>query len=216
MTEFVYAPLPAVDPTTSTVVRNTTGQLYAVTDTTFATPLAFRDLSGVPQAVLRVGPLGITDEFRIDDQPEVLWKSGDYVIHLWSPQGVLDAVTQVLQETQDLAAAMQAIIAGGGGGGGGLPAGTTLDAILNGVDRWAIPRTELQRLATMQTNATALVIGTTATTAKAGNYQPTPVQIGAVQNVAGFGRVWGRTVAQGFPTAAEGRQDGDYVALTSS
>lgn len=131
--EYVYGQLP-VDPTTSTVVRNTTGQLFAVDDVGFTNPLAFRDLTGVQQTVLRVGPLGVTDEFRIDGYPEVLWKSGDFVVHLWSPRAVLDAAVSAAADAassdaaaQEALATIRTIIAeqgglpsaGGGAGGGG-------------------------------------------------------------------------------------------------
>lgn len=95
------------------------------------------------------------------------------------------------------------------GGGGGLPVGTTLDQIANGIDRLAMTFAERSRIAALPT--TFLQIGATATTAKAGNYQPTPAQIGAVQNVNGFARAWGRTAAQALPTAAEGAVDGDWA-----
>lgn len=98
MVDYLYPSYPAVDPSTSQVVRNTTGQIYAITDTAFTTPLAFTDLAGVPSTELRVGPLGITDQFRIADHPQVVWKSGVYEILLWSPEAVMNALAGIAAE----------------------------------------------------------------------------------------------------------------------
>lgn len=113
-------------------------------------------------------------------------------------------------------AALQAVndLIATGGGGGGLPAGTTLEQIPNGSTRLAMTQAERDKLATVAANATALVIGTTATTAKAGNYSPTPAGIGAVATVGGAFREWKpRPASQGYPSAAEGAQEGDVASL---
>lgn len=130
------------------------------------------------------------------------------------------AASQAAQvAAQNAAAAAQAAAdaaQSGGGGTGGLPAGTTLDAIPNGTTRVAMTTQERDKLATVAVGATNLQIGTTATTAKAGNYQPTPAQIGAVQTMSGATRVWVRTTAQGLPSAAEGALDGDLTFMDAS
>lgn len=129
---------------------------------------------------------------------------------------VLDQFRSVVAQIVTLGDQIDALQNGGGGGGGGLPVGTTLDQIPNGTTRLAMTQPERDKLATVAFNATNLIIGTTATTAKAGNYQPTPAQIGAVQTMSGPKRHWYRTVAQGFPSAAEGAQDDDYLFMDAS
>ena len=37
-----------------------------------------------------------------------------------------------------------------------------------------------------------------------------------VINVAGFGRVWGRTVAEGFPSTGDGAVDGDWLFMDAT
>jgi len=100
-------------------------------------------------------------------------------------------------------------LSGGGTGGGGLPVGTTLDQIPNGADRLAMTYAERNRIAGLPSSF--LQLGTTAGTAKAGNYKPTPAEISAVQNVNGAPRLWGRSASQALPTAAEGAVDGDWL-----
>ena len=127
------------------------------------------------------------------------------------------AAVNAQQLAQNAAADVAAYIAaGGGGGGGGLPVGTTLEQIPNGVTRLAMTQAERDKLANVAPNATNLQIGTTATTAKAGNYQPTPAQIGAVQTMTGPQRMWVRSAAQGLPTAAEGALDNDLAFMDAS
>lgn len=91
MATFRFPGYPAVDPSTNQVVRDAVGQVYAVTDTTFSTPLTVTDLSGVPMTSVKVGPLGVTEQFVTTDQPEVNWKSGSFVIYLWSPMSMIEA-----------------------------------------------------------------------------------------------------------------------------
>lgn len=112
----------------------------------------------------------------------------------------------------------------GGIGGGGLPAGTTLEDIPNGPTRIAFTDVLAQKLSTIAEGATKTPIGAPdpvsgkaiAGTAKPGDWLPTPKQIGAPVNVAGAPRFWGRTVAQGLPTAAEDRQLGDIAFVDAT
>jgi hypothetical protein len=103
-----------------------------------------------------------------------------------------------------------------GQGGGYLPSTATLEDIANGTTRLAMTLAERTKLQTVATGATALSLGTTSTTAKAGDYSPTPSAIGAVTNASGVDRIWGRTVAQGFPTGAEGAADGDWLVMDAN
>ena len=88
---YIYAPLPAIDPLTGLPVRNAEGQVYAVDDETFSTPLAITDLNGLAMSSVKVGSQGVTEAFRVEDRPEVLWKSGNYVLHLWPPRALVDS-----------------------------------------------------------------------------------------------------------------------------
>ena len=121
------------------------------------------------------------------------------------------AAVSAQQMAQNAANQVAAYISGGGGGGGGLPAGTDLDDIPNGSTRFALTQAQIDKLT--NTPTTFLQLGTTASTAKAGNYQPTPAQIGAVQSMSGPVRQWYRSAAQGFPQTADGAQDGDWLTI---
>lgn len=239
MTKIAYGPLIAYDPTTGQLVPDAEGQVYAITDTAFTTPLAIQDLSGVGMSTLRTSrTVAMIDEFQVDDLLEVNWKSGAYVIRLTSFKGLAataNAAVAAAQVASTAAAAASTaagssataaaasaqqvadyIAGGGGGGGGGLPAGTTLEQIPNGSTRLAMTANERTKLAGVAAGATALVVGTTAGTAKSGDYAPTAADVGAPRNVSGFGRVWGRTAAQGFPSGAEGAVDGDWLFMDGS
>lgn len=74
------------------LVASGSGQLFAITDTTFATPLLARDVSGANKTVIAVSGIGQTETFLIDDQPELWWKSGTHVVHLFSVSSMLDAI----------------------------------------------------------------------------------------------------------------------------
>jgi hypothetical protein len=147
--------------------------------------------------------------------------AGVEVLVMWCETGVgdrfpvygADELTYVLAQFRTLQATVSGI---GTGGGGGLPAGTTLEQIADGATRLAFTLAERQKLQTVAQGATALTIGTTATTAKAGNYSPTPATIGAVRNMGGVDRIWGRVAVQGLPTAAEGAIDGDWALMDAS
>jgi hypothetical protein len=131
VTIFNFGSLPAVDPRLSTVARNTTGQVYALSDQTRSTPLPIRDLSGLTMTSVDVGPLGITEPFQVDDQPQVVWKSGEFEVVLVSFQSLIDQANAAVvaanaassSAAQAAAAAQQAVsqvqsyIAGAGGGG---------------------------------------------------------------------------------------------------
>lgn len=38
----------------------------------------------------------------------------------------------------------------------------------------------------------------------------------AIRNMGGVGRIWGRSAAEGLPSAAEGAQDGDWCMMDAS
>lgn len=88
-----FPAMVAADPANPGVlVQGASGQVFGVGDTTFASPLPVRELSGVPLASIEASPLGLIDEFEADvpdDGGQVVWKSGVYVILLTSYQHVL-------------------------------------------------------------------------------------------------------------------------------
>lgn len=108
MATFRFPGYPAVDPATNQVVTNAVGQVYAVTDTSFTTPLTVTDLTGTPMTLVKVGPLGVTEQFITTDQPEVNWKSGSYVIYLWSPMSMVAATSSSASAAASSAAAAEA------------------------------------------------------------------------------------------------------------
>jgi hypothetical protein len=128
MATYVYPSFPAIDPITNSPVYNVEGQIFAVSDTTFSNPLPIRDLNDVPMATVSVGPQAITEPFRVDDNPEVVFKSGPYVLSLWSPRSIIansELVLAAARSAADSAAASAAAAqlaaqSSGGGGGGGL------------------------------------------------------------------------------------------------
>lgn len=144
MVAVAFGPLVAYDPTTNTLVTNGEGQVFAVTDTSFAAPLSATDLNGTALNPIRSSSIGVIDEFRVEDQTELNWKSGSYVVRLTSLKGVIALAEAAAASTSAAAAAAQAqaqaaaqaaqaaaltaaeasaeveaYIAGGGGGGGG-------------------------------------------------------------------------------------------------
>lgn len=112
MTVYQFGPFPAWDPLTGQQVRNATGQLYAVTDAGFTSPLQALDLNGLPLAFLTSGPQAIIPAFRVDGHAQLVWKSGAYVLSLASVTGLHETVEQLRQE-------VAAVVPSGGGGGGG-------------------------------------------------------------------------------------------------
>lgn len=127
MATYTYRPQPAVgaDGTLST---DGVGSVYAVTDTGFTTPLTVIASGEVPTTVLQVSPLGLLPGFRIDGHPELIWASGEAVVHIASLTGILEAVesaaadaatsasaaTSAAADAADVAAANPAVLPAGG------------------------------------------------------------------------------------------------------
>lgn len=107
MTSYLFSSVPAVDPVTSTLLRNTAGVIYAAADDTFAAPLPITDATGVPLTEVRVGDLGLTEEFVTQDHGVVRWKSGNYVITLASINGMLSEAVAARDEATAARAAAE-------------------------------------------------------------------------------------------------------------
>lgn len=116
MARIYYGQRVALDPTTGQLVTSTSGQIYAITDTTFTTPLAVFDTSGtgMPDGQVKVSAQGVTDEFGVDEPVDgdnsrfaVFWKSGPYVIVLESIRGLSKAAQDARTDAQTARTAAQ-------------------------------------------------------------------------------------------------------------
>jgi hypothetical protein len=135
------------------------------------------------------------------------------------PVYAVDETEYVLDNFRRVAvqlAELQSLIdAGGVGTGGGLPANLTLDSVKNSETRLAMTLDERVKLSEIAAGATRLLLGNTKDNAKAGNWMPTPGEVGAVANRGGFAAVWGRNANEGLPTLAEGLKEGDWTAVVN-
>lgn len=115
MTSYVYDAIPAYDEDSGGIARNAVGQVYATTDTTFATPLPVTGLAGDTLANLTTSASGFIPSFRVEDQLVVVWKSGPYEIPLISISGVIArleaqlAASLAAQEAAEAAAGLSAL-----------------------------------------------------------------------------------------------------------
>lgn len=97
MVAYTFPSYPALDPTTETLVRGASGQVYDINDTAGSTPLSITDLNGLPLAEVKTTEQGITTPFRVEDKPEVIWRSGSYAIPLSAPKAMRDAAESSAQ-----------------------------------------------------------------------------------------------------------------------
>jgi hypothetical protein len=89
VTDFVYEASVALDPSQGGVlVRSATGSIYAISDTTFSTPLTARGAAGDVKTTIVSSSQGVIESFIVEDQPEVIWVSGPYAITLSSITGI--------------------------------------------------------------------------------------------------------------------------------
>lgn len=94
MAYVAFGPFVAVDPAyPDSLVRNGSGVVYAVTDTTFTTPLPMRTLAGSTITSVTSNAQGLVDEFEADVPSgglEANWKAGSYVVRLTSFKAVME------------------------------------------------------------------------------------------------------------------------------
>lgn len=140
MTDIAYGPLIAMDPTTGQLLPDAEGQVFAITDTTFSSPIPMKDLSGVTMTLLKTSRESAQfDEFLVADLLELNWKSGPNIVRLTSFKGlqiIAEAAKAAAQASAAAAAAaeqrvMDYIAQNPGGGGGG---GVTVHGLLSGLD----------------------------------------------------------------------------------
>lgn len=97
---YQYPALVAYDAPSGAFARNAEGQVYALTDTSFATPLPVQDLSGVPLPSLVSSNDAFIPPFKVDGHKVVNWKSGPYIIELESTQGIVEDVEAAVAAAQ--------------------------------------------------------------------------------------------------------------------
>lgn len=242
MPRFSYGPVAIVSPDpaggSNDLIRQDAkgGKMYQTNADAVAqvNPLPIFDFAGTPITEITSGPFGQAQWVAEQTRPGGFVNIAGLIVQVWATevgelleqaQGAIAQVEAARNVAQQAAAdAEQALAAlreyislnpggGGSGGGGGLPSGTTLDQIPDGADRRAVTTAQLDKLVKAPT--TFLQLGTTATTAKPGNYAPTAADVGAVTSMGGRFRIWGgRTTTQGPPTEAEGAVRGtDYAFL---
>lgn len=161
MATFIYRSQPAIDQD-GNLASVGTGQVFAITDTTFMTPLTVTKPGGVTGTDISVSQLSLTETFSLEDRAEVWWKSGSLIVHLASISGMLAAVESSAQAAQIASLAAQSApsqlplggdtgqvlgklsttdrdvgwIDGGTGGGGGGGTGDAMAADVYAVRRW--------------------------------------------------------------------------------
>jgi hypothetical protein len=98
MTRYEFPSMVAKDPTLDVTVRDGVGQVYALLDTTFATPLTAYDKYGALKPQIGCTHEGQTEEFYVDDHPVVWWYSGGFAFLISSYTGMLTA-TRAAQDS---------------------------------------------------------------------------------------------------------------------
>ena len=91
MVTYVFRPQAAIDQNGTLVVAGS-GQVFDPTDTGFATPLTVQNSAGVNVTSIAVSTIGQTERFSVVDKPHLVWKSGQYVVDIWSLDGMVAAV----------------------------------------------------------------------------------------------------------------------------
>lgn len=102
---YTYRTQAAIDQMGDLVVDGS-GQVFAITDAAFTTPLTVQDSAGLSSTTIKVSGIGQTNTFSIEGHPELWWKSGQYIAHIFSITGLLDdsaASAQAATAAADLA-----------------------------------------------------------------------------------------------------------------
>lgn len=109
MARYEFPSMVAKDPTMDVTVRDGSGTIYALLDTTFGTPLPVYDRYGSVKSTVNTTNEGQTEEFYVDNYPVVWWKSGSWAFLISSYTGMLAAVQA--SEASALSAADAALAA---------------------------------------------------------------------------------------------------------
>lgn len=97
MTDYVFDSIPALDPVSGLLSKDSVGQVYAEADLAAATPLPIRDAGGVAKTSVRSGPQGVLEVFITTDHPRVWWVSGGFKFLLTSTKGLEQAAQDAAQ-----------------------------------------------------------------------------------------------------------------------
>lgn len=123
MATYLYRPQPAVSAD-GLLATSGVGFVYALSDTSYTTPLVVTFLDGSTGTEIQISPLGVMPAFSVEDQPEVVWASGDILITLASLTGIVSATTTAAaaavaakDAAEAAAAATQSPLPGGGSPG---------------------------------------------------------------------------------------------------
>lgn len=141
MTWYTFPPQSAID-TNGEPVRNASGQIFALGDVAFATPIAARDpSSNVALSSIPVTAVAASVAFQAE-QPIVMWKTADGpAIVLVSADGLLEQATAAAAAAQAIEQNLPTTVSTaiddyfvthpieGGGGGGGLTAEQVQDLV---------------------------------------------------------------------------------------
>lgn len=113
----------ALNPTTNAIVRGAVAQVYAMTDTSYSTPLSLTDMSGVSLSNLTASPDGVYPPFKCSGHTQVIAKVGDVTTPLTSLLGHLMELVPDPNDADDgdvvTALAGQFVLAPPSGGGVG-------------------------------------------------------------------------------------------------
>lgn len=108
MTVYIYPAMVAVNPNLpGSVVVNGTGQVYALTDTSYTTPLSITDLNGVHLVNLASNGFGLVQPFKVDGYQQVIFYANGTPVLLTAPLTPADLTTTVYNETTTPGAATQ-------------------------------------------------------------------------------------------------------------
>lgn len=91
MTTYTFPPNAAVSQA-GLLITDTVGQVYALDDTSYTTPLTVTDVNGLAKAAVAISGIGQTEIFRVEDQTSVMFKSGDLVSQIVSFDALLEQV----------------------------------------------------------------------------------------------------------------------------
>lgn len=107
MTDYVFDSIPALDPVSGLLAKDSVGLVYAEADVAETTPLPIRDSGGVAKTSVRSGPQGVLEVFITTDHPRVWWVSGGFKFLLTSSKGLEQAAQAAAEAAATSATAAQ-------------------------------------------------------------------------------------------------------------
>jgi hypothetical protein len=111
--DYYFRPQPAIDGNGDLLTSEGSGQIFAIDDTLFTTPLTVTlRPSGVTSTVVAVSSISQTAGFSIADHAEVYLKSGDFVSPLVAWSSIVEDSAAMLQEMKGFAESISSATAG--------------------------------------------------------------------------------------------------------